>query len=159
MVPDIAALTTHDVMLYEEVSAKRVLNPYDMRLAALGVAKTGLAGPKAAEAATAALIENEKFKALNQLMLILRVIEETGISTAKSLAREIATMHDLLGQIRSGWQSSEAAPRFAAAMEGHLVDAAALKDALLAQGTALTTAAQQFAATEDAVADAIPAVA
>ena len=76
-----------------------------------------------------------------------------------SLAREIATMHDLLGQIRSGWQSSEAAPRFAAAMEGHLVDAAALKDALLAQGTALTTAAQQFAATADAVADAIPAVA
>jgi hypothetical protein len=44
-------------------------------------------------------------------------------------------------------------------MEGHLVEAAALKDALLAQGTALTTAAQQFAATEDAVADAIPAVA
>jgi hypothetical protein len=91
MVPDIAALTTHDVMLYEEVSAKRVLNPYDMRLAALGVAKTGLAGPKAAEAATAALIENEKFKALNQLMLILRAIEETGISTAESLTREIAT--------------------------------------------------------------------
>ena len=54
MVPDIAALTTHDVMLYEEVSAKKVLNPYDMRLAALGVAKTGLAGPKAAEAATLA---------------------------------------------------------------------------------------------------------
>jgi hypothetical protein len=91
MVPDIAALTTHDVMLYEEVSAKKVLNPYDMRLAALGVAKTGLAGPKAAEAATLALIENEKFKALNQLMLILRVVEETERSSAETLTREIAT--------------------------------------------------------------------
>jgi hypothetical protein len=91
MVPDIAALTTHDVMLYEEVSAKKVLNPYDMRLAALGVAKTGLAGPKAAEAATLALIENEKFKALNQLMLILRVVEETERSSAETLTRQIAT--------------------------------------------------------------------
>jgi len=84
----------------------------------------------------------------------------TGVSdVGTSLAREIATMHDLLGQIRGGWQSSEAAPRFAAAMEGHLEEAAALKDALLGQGTALTAAAQRFAATEDAVADSIPAVA
>ena len=50
----------------------------------------------------------------------------TGVSdVGTSLAREIATMHDLLGQIRGGWQSSEAAPRFAAAMEGHLAEAAA----------------------------------
>lgn len=75
-----------------------------------------------------------------------------------SLAREIATMQDLLGQIRSGWQSSEAAPRFAAAMEGHLADATALKDALLGQGTALTTAAQRFGEAENALADAIPVV-
>ena len=75
-----------------------------------------------------------------------------------SLAREIATMHDLLAQIRGGWQSSEAAPRFAAAMEGHLADATALKDALLGQGTALSTAAQRFGETEFALADAVPAV-
>src|SRR6476469_744621 len=75
-----------------------------------------------------------------------------------SLAREIATMQDLLAQIRSGWQSSEAAPRFAAAMEAHLADATALKDALLAQGTGLTTAAQRFGETENALADAVPAV-
>jgi hypothetical protein len=75
-----------------------------------------------------------------------------------ALAREIATMHDLLGQIRGGWQSSEAAPRFAAAMDGHLAEATALKDALLGQGTALTTVAGRFAATESAVADAMPAV-
>ena len=75
-----------------------------------------------------------------------------------SLAGEIATMHDLLGQIRSGWQSSEAAPRFAAAMEVHLTDAAALKDALLGQDTALSAAAQRFGETESALADAVPAV-
>ena len=83
----------------------------------------------------------------------------TGVSdVGASLAREIATMHDLLGQIRSGWQSSEAAPRFAAAMEGHLADATALKDALLGQGTALTTAAQRFGEAENALANAVPAV-
>lgn len=75
-----------------------------------------------------------------------------------SLAREIATMQDLLGQIRGGWQSSEAAPRFAAAMEGHLADATALKDALLGQGTGLTTTAQRFAEAESALASAVPAV-
>jgi len=75
-----------------------------------------------------------------------------------SLAREIASMHDLLGQIRSGWQSSEAAPRFAAAMEGQLADATALKDALLGQGTALTMAAQRFGEAEHALASAVPAV-
>ena len=75
-----------------------------------------------------------------------------------ALASEIATMHDLLGQIRTGWQSSEAAPRFAAALEGHLTDATALKDALLSQGSALSTTAQRFAQTEAALAAAVPAV-
>jgi hypothetical protein len=83
----------------------------------------------------------------------------TGVSdVGASLAREIATMHDLLGQIRGGWQSSEAAPRFAAAMQGHLADATALKDALLGHGAALMTAAQRFGQTESALADAVPAV-
>jgi uncharacterized protein YukE len=78
--------------------------------------------------------------------------------TGASLAAEIATMHDLLGRIRGGWQSSEAAPRFAAAMEAHLADATALKDALLGQGNALSTAALRFGQTGDALADAVPAV-
>lgn len=76
-----------------------------------------------------------------------------------SLAREIATMHDLLGEIRAGWQSSLAAPRFAAAMTGYLDDAARLKDALLSHGAALTSASRSYDATESALADSIPAVA
>ena len=93
---------------------------------------------------------------MSELSIDTQRIGTAGIGVADvgaSLAREIATMHDLLGQIRSGWQSSEAAPRFAAAMEGHLADATALKDALLGQGAALTTAAQRFA-----LANAVPAV-
>ena len=75
-----------------------------------------------------------------------------------SLAREIATMNELLGQIRSGWQSSEASPRFAAAMEGHLEAAEALKNSLLSHCAALMTAAQRFGDTESALAAAVPAV-
>ncbi len=75
-----------------------------------------------------------------------------------SLAREIATMHELLGQIRAGWQSSEASPRFAAAMQGHLADAAALKDCPAGPRSALMTAAQRFGDTESALAAAVPAV-
>ena len=56
---------------------------------------------------------------------------------AGSLAREIAVMHDLLGQIRAGWQSSGAAPAFLSAMDAHLQDAASLKDALTGHGSAL----------------------
>lgn len=76
--------------------------------------------------------------------------------TGTALAREIGAMRDLLGQIRSGWQSSEAAPRFAAAMENHLLDATRLKDALLSQGAALSDVAGRFAATESALAAAVP---
>ncbi|MBM9466687.1 WXG100 family type VII secretion target [Nakamurella leprariae] len=75
------------------------------------------------------------------------------------LAGEIGTMHGLLADLRAGWQSSEAAPRFAAAMEGHLAAAATLKDALLTHGSSLTSTAQQFDAAESALAGAMPAVA
>lgn len=75
-----------------------------------------------------------------------------------SIAREIATMHDLLGEIRAGWQSSVAAPRFAAAMTGYLDEASRLKDALLSHGAALTGAGRSYDAAESALADSIPAV-
>ena len=69
-------------------------------------------------------------------------------------------MHELLGQIRAGWQSSEAAPRFAAAMEGHLADAAALKDALLGHGAALIDGGRSGSGRpRSALAAAVPAVA
>lgn len=76
---------------------------------------------------------------------------------AGSLTREIATMRDLLDQIRAGWQSSDAAPRFAAAMDQYLADANSLKEALVGQGSALTAVAARFGEAEAALAQAIPA--
>lgn len=75
---------------------------------------------------------------------------------AGSLTREIATMRDLLDQIRAGWQSSDAAPRFAAAMDQYLADANSLKEALVGQGSALGMAAQQFSEAEISLAQSIP---
>lgn len=74
------------------------------------------------------------------------------------LAREISIMDDLLGEIRAGWQSSEAAPRFANAMSGYLQEAATLKDALLSHGAALAATSRSFDAAEAGLADSIPAV-
>ena len=76
---------------------------------------------------------------------------------AGSLTREISTMRELLDQIRAGWQSSEAPPRFVAAMEQHLANATRLKEALVGQGSALTAAAARFGEAEAALAQAIPA--
>jgi len=81
----------------------------------------------------------------------------TDVGTA--LAREISTMHGLLDQIRVGWQSSEAAPRFAALLDDHLATATTLKDALLSHGQSLIGAGRRYAETETAIAGGLPAVA
>jgi WXG100 family type VII secretion target len=78
-----------------------------------------------------------------------------GVGDASAaLGREVATMHDLLAEIQAGWQSSEAAPRFAAAMQGYLEEARQLKDALLGQADALAATGRSFEATEASIAAA-----
>ncbi|HET8588894.1 MAG TPA: WXG100 family type VII secretion target [Nakamurella sp.] len=77
---------------------------------------------------------------------------------ADALTGEIATMRDLLGEISAGWQSSAAAPRFLAAMQGYLDQAAALKDALASHGQGLTATVRAFERAEDAIAQSTPAV-
>lgn len=79
----------------------------------------------------------------------------TEVSVA--LNRELTSMREQLDRIRAGWQSSDAAPRFAAAMERHLTDATSLKEALVGQGSALTAAAARFGEAEVALAQTIPA--
>lgn len=76
---------------------------------------------------------------------------------AGALTREIASMREQLGRIRAGWQSSDAAPRFVAAMERHLDDATTLKEALVGQGSALTAVAARFGEAEAALAQTVPA--
>lgn len=88
-VSDMISLTTHDVLLHEEVLAKRALDPYTVRMAALEVAKSGLAGPEVVEAATKSLAADEEAKALNQVVLIVKVIEEAEPTQAKALMRDV----------------------------------------------------------------------
>ncbi len=82
---------------------------------------------------------------------------DAATEVAGSLTREIASMRELLDEIRAGWQSSEAAPRFVAAMERHLADATSLKDALIGHGSALSTSAARFGEAEVSLAQAVPA--
>jgi hypothetical protein len=89
-IAEMISLTTHDVLLHEEVMTRRALDPYTVRMAALEVAKSGLAGPEVVEAATKTLALDEEAKALNQVVLILKVIEEAEPSQAKELMRTIS---------------------------------------------------------------------
>ncbi len=73
------------------------------------------------------------------------------------LTREIATMGDLLAQIRSGWQSDAAAPQFAATMQGYLDQAGQLTRALLTHGATLTATGHRFAEAESGLAQGLGA--
>jgi hypothetical protein len=77
---------------------------------------------------------------------------------ADALGVEIGTMTDLLGQIRGGWQSDTAAPRFAALLQVHLDQATQLKNALVTHGTSLVSVGQGFAAAESDLGTSLPAV-
>ena len=79
----------------------------------------------------------------------------TDVGTA--LTKEIGVMQDMLGQIRSGWQSDQAAPRFAVTMQGYLDDASRLKDALLSHGQSLLDTGRAFDQAEAEVAATFPA--
>ncbi|WP_029138544.1 WXG100 family type VII secretion target [Nakamurella lactea] len=81
-----------------------------------------------------------------------------GVSgVADSLATEITAMTEMLDQIRAGWQSTQAAPRFAAAMQGHLDQATLIKNALVSHGASLTNTGRQFDQAESTLAAGIPA--
>jgi WXG100 family type VII secretion target len=69
------------------------------------------------------------------------------------LARELGTMENLLGQIRSGWRSDSAAPAFAATMHEYLEQATQLKAALVSHGATLLSTAGRFAEAENRLAD------
>lgn len=69
-----------------------------------------------------------------------------------SLVREIANMDAMLGEIRAGWASTHAAPRFASVMTAYLQDATTMKNALTSQGATLVSSAQRIAQTEELLA-------
>lgn len=81
-------------------------------------------------------------------------VEDVGVR----LTREIIAMGDLLGEIRGGWQSDQAAPRFASSLQGYLDQATVLKDALVSHGQTLVSTGHRFAEAEANLAAGIPGV-
>lgn len=75
---------------------------------------------------------------------------------AGRLATEISAMQGMLDEVRAGWQSTQAAPRFAAALQLHLEQATAIKDALLSHGTSLVGTGRRFEQAEATLAERIP---
>lgn len=90
-VRDVASLTVHDVLLHEEVSSVKMPDPHVIRMAAFRAAASGLAGVEAAEAAEKAVAADEELKALNQVLLTLRMIEDMVHEEVPSLLRGIMT--------------------------------------------------------------------
>lgn len=79
-----------------------------------------------------------------------------GVTTVgDALAKEITAMHGMLDEIRSGWSSTTAAPRFAVAMQGQLDQATVIKDALLSHGSSLTSSGHEYAKAEALLAETI----
>ena len=77
----------------------------------------------------------------------------SGVTAAgDGLTAEITAMNTTLDEVRAGWQSTSAAPKFVQVMQDHLDQVTVLKDALLGHGTALSTAAVSYDEAEAAVA-------
>jgi len=88
---DLVSMTAHDRLLHQAMPANEALDPESVRLAALEVARTGLAGPDVAEAAHRALAVEDQARTLNRLALLVRVIETVEQELGEELAREIGT--------------------------------------------------------------------
>lgn len=80
-VPEMFKLTVHDRALLEEMEEHPATNPYDIRLAAMKVARTGLAGVEAATAARTILAAAENQELVARLFLVVKALEQ--LSTKK----------------------------------------------------------------------------
>jgi hypothetical protein len=92
-VTEVITMSVHDRALHEEVREARAVTPDAMRTAALKVARTGLAGTRAALAAEATLEAEEEQYAETHFLLILALLNALGMSsrhlvTLKSDSRE-----------------------------------------------------------------------
>ncbi|HLZ65956.1 MAG TPA: hypothetical protein VKQ29_06975 [Aliidongia sp.] len=80
-VGDVITMSVHDRALHEEVLETRAVTPDAMRVAALKIARTGLAGPKTALAAEAALEAEEAQHVETHFLLILSLLGSLGMSS------------------------------------------------------------------------------
>ena len=88
---DVITMSVHDRALHEEVLAHHAVTPATMRRAALKIARTGLAGPKAAHAAELLLEAEEAQRAETHLILILSLLGALGLSSRQLLTLKPAS--------------------------------------------------------------------
>jgi hypothetical protein len=84
-VSDVITMSVHDRALHEEVLETRAVTPDAMRMASLKIARTGLAGPKAAAAAEATLDSEEAQYVETHFLLILSLLGSLGMSSRQLL--------------------------------------------------------------------------
>lgn len=82
VVPEMVAMTVHDRYLHEQIVRLACCSPQEIRNAQLRAARSGLAGPEGAKAARAALAEDQKYRALTNVLLIVEVLRAAGLESA-----------------------------------------------------------------------------
>ncbi|MBI1778964.1 MAG: hypothetical protein HYR63_26810 [Proteobacteria bacterium] len=89
--PEIFKMTVHDRALYEEIADANVSTPHEIRVAALKVARTGLAGPGVAKAARDFLEELDNHELLARFFLIVRTLEQLSDDKTNTSLEELVT--------------------------------------------------------------------
>lgn len=84
-------MTVHDRFLHETIVTTGGCSPEDIRKAALETARTGLAGPLAADAAAAALADEAEQRLLINFQLITEVLRAVGLESADILRAGLAS--------------------------------------------------------------------
>lgn len=78
-VPEVVSMTAHDRFLHSLIGRNGAAAPDEVRNAVLRAARGGLAGPKSASAARAALSEDEEARTVTNFLLIVAVLRATGL--------------------------------------------------------------------------------
>jgi hypothetical protein len=89
--PEIFKMTVHDRALYEEIGELGAATPYEIKMAALKVARTGLAGPGVAKSARETLDEIDNHELLARFFLIVRTLEQLSDDKTNTSLEELVT--------------------------------------------------------------------
>jgi len=88
-VPEMFKLTVHDRALLEELERKSATSPYDIRMAVLKVAATGLAGAEAVTAAKTVLSAAENQELVARLFVVVRALEQLSPTKEKFVVTDL----------------------------------------------------------------------
>ena len=84
-------LTPHDRALLTELAESGATSPYTIRLAALKVASSGIAGARAAAAAKAFLVATDNLEMVSRLFVVVRTLKAMSISDEPLAAADLMT--------------------------------------------------------------------